>query len=161
MPRLAVGADDKQGGGEMTEQELQAIEERWGKAQKGPWMWDVNAACHQAHLTTTHSGRIFILGFQRWGFHSAQPMFQDYQKGIVEPLKRWAKARFSHHPDFDMDIDHPDAQAIASAPTDIAALLEEVRRLRCCGNCKQYIPHCQEGYKPYDKCDEWEAADNG
>lgn len=105
------------------------IEARWASAQKGPWMWDVNMACHQAHLTTAHSGRIFILGFQRWGMQWAQPMFQDYKKGIVEPLKRWAKARFAHHPDFDMFIDHPDAIAIAAAPDDIHFLVSEHKHL--------------------------------
>lgn len=147
---------------------LSEIKARWAKAQKGPWMWDVNMAIHQVHLTTAHSGRIFILGFRRWGMQSAQPLFQDYKHGIVKPLKRWVKARFAHHPDFDMDIDHPDAQAIASAPSDVAWLVQECERLRQenerlknCANCRRffgaYKKQCLET-SVKNKCDEWEAT---
>lgn len=106
---------------------LDEVEQRWAKGAKGPWMWDVNTATHTAHLTTTHSGRIYVLGFRRWGTQSAQPLFQDYKHGIVEPLSKWVIPRQSHHQDFDMDIDHPDAQKIAHAPTDIARLLRVAR----------------------------------
>lgn len=106
---------------------LDEIGERWAKGAKGPWMWDVNTATHAAHLTTTHSGRIYVMGFRRWGTQSAQPLFQDYERGIVEPLSKWAIPRQAHHPDFDMDVDHPDAQKIAHAPSDIARLLAVAR----------------------------------
>lgn len=109
---------------------LSEIEARWAKGKQGPWMWDVNKATHSAHLTTTHSGRIYIMGFRRWGTQRAQPIFQDYERGITEPLSKWAVPRMAHHPDFDMDIDHPDAQKIAAAPSDIAWLIQQVRGLR-------------------------------
>lgn len=64
------------------------------------------------------------------------------------------------------------AAAIASAPTDIADLLAEVRRLRCCGNCKaykfkvRYEDTLREakpemiclGVDGSGKCDKWAAA---
>lgn len=124
----------------MTEQELLDIEKRWEKATPGPWMWDVNEACKSVHLTTTHSGRYFVMGFRRWGMGGAQPIFQKFKKYFgpvnereslgISPLKEFAVPRMKHHPDFDMDIDHPDAQAITHAPADVQALLEEVRRLK-------------------------------
>ena len=63
--------------------------------------------------------------------------------------------------------------AIASAPTDIALLLAEVRRLQCCGNCNHFDlghdgmhiePQCKLTtyyLEPWQKCDKWEAAGNG
>lgn len=47
-------------------------------------------------------------------------------------------------------------------PPDIEALIAEVRRLRCCGNCKWY-KNCKkyDSISGSDKCDKWEAADNG
>lgn len=158
----------------MTEEELQAIEERWAKATPGPWMWDVNTSCKQVHLETTHSGRIYVLWFRRYGMQGAQPMFQH--DGFIYGVEKFAVPRAKHHPDFDMDIDHPDAQAIVSAPTDISALLAEVRRLNrmvdvlvdahvgCNIPESQRIPErCKQACT--DKClREWvesEVADNG
>ena len=67
-------------------------------------------------------------------------MFQKFKKyeGPVREreslgtaaLAEFAVPRMAHHPDFDMDIDHPDAQAIAHAPADIAWLVQECERLR-------------------------------
>ena len=60
---------------------------------------------------------------------------------------------------------------IAAAPTDISLLLAEVRRLRCCGNCRQQVgnPYFECAYMDIGsynesgckRCSEWEAADNG
>ena len=65
-------------------------------------------------------------------------------------------------------------------PCAVIALIAEVRRLRCCGNCEHFETVCGEGKcfveceKPawrFDKkvkyadgsgnCNNWEAADNG
>ena len=52
---------------------------------------------------------------------------------------------------------HPEAL------NEINRLLAEVRRMRCCGNCREYCQrrgeYC-EGDGPV-KCDKWEAVDNG
>lgn len=121
------------------EDKIKEIEQRLNKATPGPWQWDVNIACKTAHLETTHSGMYFVLGFQRWGMQSAQPEFQKFKnyEGPVEergslgtyPIKEFAVPRMAHHPDFDMDINHPDAQLIAHAPEDIKYLLGEIKRL--------------------------------
>ena len=80
----------------------------------------------------------------------AKPVFQD--DGLVSGVEKFAVPRMKHHPDFDMDIDHPDAQAIAHAPADVAALVQcvrqqqtEIARLRCCGNCELFMVQLGEG----------------
>lgn len=110
----------------MTPAELQAIRDRWDKATPGPWLWDVNKSCKEIMLES--SGRYIVMGFRRYGFGGAQPEF--VVDGFTVSAVELAVPRKAHHPNFDMDIDHPDAQAIANAPGDIAALLAEVRRLQ-------------------------------
>ncbi|MHC1758306.1 MAG: hypothetical protein AB9917_02110 [Negativicutes bacterium] len=59
-------------------------------------------------------------------------------------------------------------------PSVVIGLLAEVRRLRCCGNCKHYRARSitaiclnQDSQRYYadllgnSKCDKWEAAGNG
>ena len=63
-------------------------------------------------------------------------------------------------------------------PPDIEALIAEVRRLRCCGNCSQYAEHLVKNplkaantayacnvdlaqTHPWAVCTRWEAAGNG
>ena len=69
----------------------------------------------------------------------------------------------------------PRLQRVKEMHSDIADLLAEVRRLRCCGNCKAYkfkvrYEDTLREVKPEmiclgvdgsGKCDKWEAADNG
>ena len=156
----------------MTEQQLQAIENRWAKAAKGPWMWDMNKSCKEIMLES--SGRHVVMGFRRYGFGGAQPEF--VVDGFLIPAVELAVPRKAHHPNFDMDIIHPDAQAIAHAPNDVAALLAEVRRLsEQIGKMKsEACPpvHCPDGIKCSECWDSWmtkvcnemrekEAADNG
>ena len=58
-------------------------------------------------------------------------------------------------------------------PCAVIALIAEVRRLRCCGNCEHFDlghdgmhiePQCKLTtyyLEPWQKCDKWEAAGNG
>ena len=46
------------------------------KFTPGPWLWIANAP-HDIYLATTHSGRRYVMGFRRWGFNGAQPVFQE------------------------------------------------------------------------------------
>jgi len=56
-------------------------------------------------------------------------------------------------------------------PCVVIALLAEVRRLRCCGNCRQQVgnPYFECAYMDIEsynesgckRCSEWEAAGNG
>ena len=127
----------------MTDAELQAIRDRWAKAAKGPWMWDVNKSCNQVLLES--SGRYIVMGFRRMGMQGAQPEF--VVDGCLDSAVELAVPRKSNHPNFNMDIIHPDAQAIANAPGDIAALLAEVRRLQAAEKvcellCQNAGMHC-------------------
>ena len=156
----------------MTESELQAIEQRWAMATPGPWFWDVNKACREILLESA-ANRV-VMGFKRYGMGGAQPTFLGALE--IEPAETLAVPRKAHHPNFDMDIIHPDAQAIASAPADIAALLAEVERLneRIEKMKSEACPpvHCMDGIKCSECWDWWlttvcnemrekEAAGNG
>lgn len=97
------------------------------KATPGPWMWDLRECTHQCLLTTTHSGKYYVMGFQRWGLHDALPTFQVYDRyegqmkdrgshGMVraEKLSKSYPGQ-EHHRGFDNFIDHPDARYIAES----------------------------------------------
>ena len=47
----------------------------------------------------------------------------------------------------------------------LAALIEQqaatIEAMKCCGNCKHYVQHCQEGYKSYEQCECWEQVKEG
>lgn len=115
---------------------LTEIKKRLSKTTPGPWKWIVNKNGNQVLLCTTHSGEYYVMDFERWGFHGAQPVFQKYKKyegpvhereslGMVK-MTELLRARESHHPTFNLDIDHPDAQFIANAPADIKYLLDTI-----------------------------------
>ena len=97
------------------------------KATPGPWMWDLRECYHQCLLTTTHSGKYYVMGFQRWGLQDALPSFQVYDRyegqmkdrgshGMVraDKLSKSYPGK-EHHYGFDNFIDHPDARYIAES----------------------------------------------
>lgn len=97
------------------------------KATPGPWMWDLRECNHQCLLTTTHSGKYYVMGFQRWGLQDALPSFQVYDRydgpmkdrgshGMVraDKLSKSYPGQ-EHHRGFDNFIDHPDARYIAES----------------------------------------------
>ena len=97
------------------------------KATPGPWMWDLCECNHQCLLTTTHSGKYYVMGFQRWGLQDALPSFQVYDRyegqmkdrgshGMVraDKLSKSYPGQ-EHHYGFDNFIDHPDARYIAES----------------------------------------------
>lgn len=97
------------------------------KATPGPWMWDLNECNHQCFLETTHSGRYYVMGFERWGMQNALPTFQVYERyngpmkdrgshGIIraDKLSKSYPGK-EHHVGFDNLIDHPDARYIAES----------------------------------------------
>jgi hypothetical protein len=119
----------------MSPDELGAIEARANAATPGPWQWRGNVDTHHLYLGNS---REVVMAFARWGMQSAQPMFR---------LKDWleyarAFARYEVAPDATERTDprvyrgdlrglrHPDAEFIACAREDVAALVREVRRLR-------------------------------
>jgi len=125
----------------MTGEELEAIEAREKAATPGPWVWEIRAATRQAYLWTTHSGRYYVMGFQRWGMNSAAPTFQVYEKCQGPVDERGSKGMFradsltkslpgkEYNVGYDDYLDHPDAEFIAHARQDIPALIAENKRL--------------------------------
>lgn len=111
-------------------------------ATPGPWMWDMRTGSQSCMLVTAHSGRYYIMGFERWGFHNACPVFQTYKtyhgpvskRGSTDLVRADKLAKpipgMEHHIGFDEYIDHPDAKLIAKAPEIIAHLLTENAALR-------------------------------
>ena len=110
----------------------------------GPWEWFGNAKTHSIYLATRHSGRRYVMGFQRWGMKGAQPMFQPANRGLV-PAKDLLQfevgdrdvvgvnAAAANESVYRLDIrgvDCADARLIAAAPDfadaapDAAAILE-------------------------------------
>lgn len=97
------------------------------KATPGPWVWDLRECNHQCLLTTDHSGKYYVMGFQRWGLQDALPSFQVYDRyegpmrergshGMVRADKMSKSyPGKEHHHGFDNFIDHPDARYIAES----------------------------------------------
>lgn len=103
---------------------LKSIRRRVEAATPGPWRWGGNVKYQEVYLSTTHSGRIFVMRFVRWGLRGAQPQFQpkkDADWGLVDARDLVVKEA-DHRGDIET-IDHPDATFIAHARTDIPALL--------------------------------------
>lgn len=110
--------------------DIAAIEARCAAATEGPWEWYGNTKTHDCHLATMHGGRVFVMGFDRWGMQSAQPTFQIHRAnggGVMEPVARFAKYEVAYRSDF-IGLDHPDATFIAHARTDVPDLCARVRR---------------------------------
>lgn len=111
------------------------------KATPGPWMWDLRECNHQCLLTTTHSGKYYVMGFQRWGLQDALPSFQVYDRydgpmkdrgshGMVraDKLSKSYPGQ-EHHRGFDNFIDHPDARYIAESRQLFHLLAEAITDL--------------------------------
>lgn len=106
------------------------IRERWEKATRGPWRWFGNTKSKDIYMATTHSGRVFVMQFERYGRSGAQPVFQVRTStgGIMTPAHNLVIYEAPHRADIS-GIDHPDAIAIEHAWEDIQSLLGEIDRL--------------------------------
>ncbi len=126
----------------MTDQErLEQIRERCERATPGPWEWDIRHKHNLMQLTTTHSGKYYVMDFARWGMQDACPRFQVYEKysGPVKERKSHGMERADkmvkpfpgreHHFGYEDMIEHPDAVFIASSKGDVEYLLALVARL--------------------------------
>ncbi len=116
--------------------ELAAIRERADKATPGPWEWNGNTASHSVYLYSRVGPRYIVMDFVRWGMSGAQPRFRC--EGLMEKVAGFLKPRAEHHPHFDMDVDHPDAQFITTSRMDVPRLLDEVDQLR--GEISELLP---------------------
>lgn len=107
-----------------------------GQHTPGPWGWFGNAKTNEVYLATKHSGRRYVMGFQRWGMRGAQPMFQPGERGLVpadtlltfevgDRAVRGAEAAKADESVYRYDIsgiDCADARLIAAAPQLLEAL---------------------------------------
>lgn len=105
-------------------------------AWRGPWQWYGNTKSYSVYLASPHSGRRFVMDFERWGMTGAQPRFQDVNHMMVR-LSDLAKAESPLGPKFEVPyrrdfagIGHPDATHIAANdPTTTLALIARIREL--------------------------------
>ena len=96
-----------------------------GKPTPGPWVWSLNKKTHHITLTGKFGWGHTVMDFVRYGMNSAAPRFN------VDDLMYRADALASviageeHHVDWNMDINHPDANLIAAAP-DLLQVLKRI-----------------------------------
>ncbi len=88
----------------------------------GPWRWFANAKSKTIYLATPDRGRLYVMGFERWGMQQAAPQFRNPERCVLQHITELGEP--DHNGDF--TINHPDAILIASAP----ALAAENQRLR-------------------------------
>lgn len=134
--------------------DLAAIRERAAQATPGPWGWFGNTDVHTAYLATKRFGRMYVMGFRRWGLQGAQPVFTTGRAWKPNPdsgadfaatgyVKDGSQlARYEVAPDATSRRDprvyradltgfkNPDAEFIAHARQDVDDLLALVDRLQ-------------------------------
>lgn len=88
---------------------LEEIRARWEKVTPGPWRWSNTSS--EAYLFGARS--LVVMAFKRMGMNGAQPVFRR-EDNILYPAGKENINAF------------PDAQAIATAPEDIAFLLAKL-----------------------------------
>jgi hypothetical protein len=104
--------------------DVAAIRARLEKAIPGPWRWEANLKSRSIELC---GGRprfdLTVMNFVRWGMGGAKPRFQT--DGLMVGADKYTHPvpGREHHEDWFRGIAHPDADLIAHAPTDLAALL--------------------------------------
>lgn len=122
----------------MQRTDIDDIRARADAATPGPWRWAGNTRSQDIRLVTRDRGRVFVMGFRRWGMHLAQPEFQVMRDGSgymipasdlpiyeVCPDATTADDRRVYRQDI-IGIRNPDAEFIASARQDIDDLLDYI-----------------------------------
>ena len=108
----------------------------------GPWAWHGDPKHGGFYLSTTHSGRKYVMGFERMGFSSAQPSFQvngvmvdgqelcrfEVAPNVVGVTNAKKPGSGVYRGDI-IGFDHPDAQLIAAAPELLAACIQAYGKL--------------------------------
>ena len=117
----------------------------------GPWRWEINPKSKDASIVARDGMGTTVMQFERWGMHSATPMFNTKRvmdgPGHMLPAIDFAVAALGreHHADWFKVINHPDANLIAAAPDLYAAcngileLCDKDGRIECKGNSCQIL----------------------
>lgn len=109
--------------------DLERLREFAEAATPGPWSWFGNVDVRQIYLATRDRGRLFIMGFKRWGMQRAQPEFRNDSECVMYPASELAIKEVDYRGDI-ADINNPDARFIAAAdPTTVLALLDRIEEL--------------------------------
>lgn len=132
---------------------LGEIRARADRATPGPWQWFGNTDVQQVYLATKRWGRMFVMGFHRWGMQGAKPVFFEGRSWRPDPesigdftspgrmVDANERARYEVCPtatersDYRVyradlaGIRNADAEFIAHSRQDVAELLGEVDRL--------------------------------
>lgn len=96
-----------------------------------PWAWYGDTRSGPI-LATTHSGRKYVMGFQRCGMQGAQPTFPVREVSgwaLMHPARELIVPRADYDPTTFRDIGNPVASFLKNAPQYVAELLEERNRL--------------------------------
>jgi len=126
----------------MSEPTIDDIAARHAAATRGPWRWFGSLDTQDIYLATVNRGRIYVMGFQRWGMRNAQPVFGERgpdAAGIMVPVKEIPvfevcpactdpTDRRVYRKDL-VALRNPDAELIAHSWEDIDVLLRRVRAL--------------------------------
>lgn len=114
----------------MSDERLAEIAEMDEEAVKGPWQWFGNTDSHDVYLATVDRGRIFIMGFERWGMRDARPIFQEHDThNGMQSFQAHAIYERDYRNDF-QGIDLPEARVLSEGRQAITQLVAEVKRLR-------------------------------
>ena len=100
----------------MTEQQLAEIEQRWAKATPGPWKHEDRPGAEQAIVALTMDDE-----------NQRNHVEFTYKKGTRETIliTPWVQFAYEEYTERMKNT----CDAVANAPTDVQALLAEVRRL--------------------------------
>lgn len=109
----------------LTDEQIQSIKAKLSKITPGKWSWRMNPKQQSLMLISNASMAPIVMDFWRWGFHSATAVFRNFALDILEKADKWGIRRVAHH-DYDLDINHPDAQFIADASEGMRDLLDTI-----------------------------------
>ena len=95
------------------------------KHTPGPWAWFGTGNNHNIYLATTHSGRRYVMGFERWGMNGAQPIFQPKRAGGMIPAKDLLK----------FEVGDRSVTGIDAAKKDGSVYRYDIRGIDCADAC--------------------------